>query len=180
MNREFTKREKILLLIFAVLIIVLGYFKLILEPINNQVNEYRGMESEEQAEIDVKTVQALQMSLMEKEIKKAQENGISRIIPTFDNSAILLPKLYQIMDSTSAYSMNFGEITTEGGVVMRPVAISFETRTYAQARAVIDRLYDTNYAMQIEDVTIQERKATDADSVNTYLSVTFFEAAAQA
>ena len=54
MNREFTKREKILLLIFAVLIIVLGYFKLILEPINNQVNEYSGMESEEQAEIDVR------------------------------------------------------------------------------------------------------------------------------
>ena len=70
MNREFTKREKILLLIFAVLIILLGYFKLILEPINDKVDEYSSMEGEEQSEIDIKMVQALQMSIMEKEIEK--------------------------------------------------------------------------------------------------------------
>ena len=62
---------------------------------------------------------------------------------------------------------------------MRPVEINFETRTYKKAREIIDRLYDTNYAMQIEDVTIQTRKATDTNSVDTYLSVTFFEAARQ-
>ena len=75
--------------------------------------------------------------------------------------------------------MNFGEITTDDGIVMRPVEINFETRTYKKAREIIDRLYDTNYAMQIEDVTIQTRKTTDANSVDTYLSVTFFEAARQ-
>ena len=179
MNREFTKREKILLLIFAVLIILLGYFKLILEPINSQVDEYSSMESEEQAEIDIKMLQALQMSIMEKEIEKARENGINRVTPDYDNSSVLLPKLYHIMDRTVAYSMNFGEITTDGGIVMRPVEINFETRTYKKAREIIDRLYDTNYAMQIEDVTIQTRKTTDANSVDTYLSVPLFEAARQ-
>lgn len=179
MNREFTKREKILLLVFAVLIILLGYFKLILEPINNKVDEYSSMEAEEQSEIDIKMVQAMQMSIMEKEIEKARGKGINRTIPAYDNSSVLLPELYRIMDSTVAYSMNFGEITTDGGIIMRPVDINFETRTYKQARAVVDRLYDTNYAMQIEDVTIQTRKTTDANSVNTYLSVTFFEAAKQ-
>lgn len=43
MNREFTKREKVLLLIFAVLLIAVGYYKLLLEPINNQIESYRSL-----------------------------------------------------------------------------------------------------------------------------------------
>ena len=41
MNREFTKREKVLLLIFAVLLIAVGYYKLLLEPINSQIERCR-------------------------------------------------------------------------------------------------------------------------------------------
>ena len=48
MNRELTKREKILLLIFAILIIVLGYYKIILEPIDDQISNYEGMQLQEE------------------------------------------------------------------------------------------------------------------------------------
>lgn len=37
MNRELTRRETVLLLILVVLVIFLGYFKLIFEPIQDQV-----------------------------------------------------------------------------------------------------------------------------------------------
>ena len=37
MNRELTKREKVLLLVLVVLVVTLGYYKLMLEPINDQV-----------------------------------------------------------------------------------------------------------------------------------------------
>lgn len=35
MNRELTGREKVMLLILSVLVMALGYYKLILEPIND-------------------------------------------------------------------------------------------------------------------------------------------------
>ena len=41
MNRELTGREKVMLLILIVLVMALGYYKLILEPINDQVAAYR-------------------------------------------------------------------------------------------------------------------------------------------
>lgn len=37
MNRELTKREKTLLLVLVVLVLVLGYCKLFLEPIDRQI-----------------------------------------------------------------------------------------------------------------------------------------------
>ena len=39
MKKEFTKREKILLLILAVLVIGLGYYKFVLQPINSKIWE---------------------------------------------------------------------------------------------------------------------------------------------
>lgn len=41
MNRELTKREKTLLLVLVVLVLVLGYCKLFLEPIDRQITSLR-------------------------------------------------------------------------------------------------------------------------------------------
>lgn len=179
MNRELTKREKVLLLIFAVLLIAVGYYKLLLEPINNQIESYRSLTQEEQMQMETAQLQAVRMKQMETEIAQAKAAGIERTIPDYDNSAVLLPQLYQIMDSTIEYAMDFDEITFEGNIAARPVQIEFETANYQKARRVIDKLCTTGYAMQIEDMTIQEARTTDKRSVHTYLSITFFEAVRQ-
>lgn len=179
MNREFTKREKVLLLIFAVLLIAVGYYKLLLEPINNQIESYRSLTQEEQMQMETAQLQAVRMKQMETEIAQAKAAGIERTIPDYDNSAVLLPQLYQIMDSTIEYAMDFDEITFEGNIAARPVRIEFEIANYQKARRVIDKLCTTGYAMQIEDMTIQEARTTDKRSVHTYLSITFFEAVRQ-
>ena len=49
MNRELTKREKTLLLILVVLVLVLGYCKLFLEPIDRQITSFRTNTDIEQA-----------------------------------------------------------------------------------------------------------------------------------
>ena len=179
MNREFTKREKVLLLIFAVLLIAVGYYKLLLEPINSQIESYRSLTQEEQMQMDTAQLQAARMKQMEAEIAQAKAAGIERTIPDYDSSAVLLPQLYQIMDSTIEYAMDFDEITFEGNIAARPVQIEFETANYQKARRVIDKLCTTGYAMQIEDMTIQEARTTNKRSVHTYLSITFFEAVRQ-
>ena len=52
MNRELTRRETVLLLILVVLVICLGYFKLIFEPIQDQVAQYQDTTSQEQSELE--------------------------------------------------------------------------------------------------------------------------------
>lgn len=176
MRKEFTKREKIMLLVLAVLVIGIGYYKFVLQPINDKVSEYKNMESEVQLEYEQNQIKAARVSIMEKEIEEAKAKGIRRTIAAYDNSANLMPELYRIMKSTIDYSMDFGEIVFEDTVVRRPVSITYETSTYKQARAIIDKLYKSQYAMQIDDLTIQTTDATDKSVVTTYISITFFEA----
>ena len=52
MNRELTGREKTLLLVLVILVLTLGYFKLIYEPINDQIDVCRVNTEQEQTEMD--------------------------------------------------------------------------------------------------------------------------------
>ena len=108
MKKEFTKREKILLLVLAVLVIGLGYYKFVLQPINSKISDYRNMESELQLEYEQNQIKAARINMMEKEIQKAQADGIKRTVAPYDNSVNLMPELYGIMNSSIYYSLDFG------------------------------------------------------------------------
>ena len=165
-----------LLLVLAVLVIGLGYYKFVLQPINSKISDYRNMESELQLEYEQNQIKAARINMMEKEIEKAQAEGIKRMVAPYDNSVNLMPELYRIMKSSIDYSLDFGELVFESDFVKRPVEITFDTSTYRQARAIIDRLYNSQYAMQVDGLTVTTEEAADKQIVTTYISIIYFEA----
>ncbi len=178
MNRELTTREKTLLLVLAVMVIALGYWKLVLEPINEQVTSYNDMAAQEQAEIDSSIVQLAQMRKMEKAIEAQKEAGEVRAIPSYDNSGILMRELYQILANTNEYTVDFSAATSrEGYIVLRPVSLSFQTGTYEQARTIIDALGSSDNLNQISDVSIRSGQGSSRSAVQTSLTITYFEVA---
>ena len=134
------------------------------------------MESELSLEYEQNQIKAGQMETMQKEIQKAQAKGIRRTVALYDNSVNLMPELYRIMKSSIDYSLDFGELVFEADFVKRPVEITFDTSTYRQARAIIDRLYNSQYAMQVDGLTVTTEEAADKQIVTTYISIIYFEA----
>ena len=178
MKRELTKREMVLLLVLLVLAISLGYFKLILEPIQTQVASCQDRAAQEQLELDQALVQVEQMQQMQKRVDEIRATGEERTIPQYDNSGKLMRELYQILENSMEYSLDFSEGTTQNGyIVMRPVRLMFQTGTYAQARAIVDALSESENLNQISDVTIQTQQGQQHDRVQTDLVITYFEVA---
>lgn len=157
MNRAFTTREKVLLVILAVLIIGIGYFKLLLEPINNGIAEYQSMTASEQDEIMINTALVQKKKQMEAELEALFAEGDPTPIPVYDNSAVLLVELHQILDSAADYTLNFTGTSPMdvSYLIRRPVSLTFQTQTYAQARAIIDKLHDSDNVNCISDLSIQ-------------------------
>lgn len=157
MNRAFTTREKVLLVILAVLIIGIGYFKLLLEPINTSIENYRNMTASEQDEILVNTALLQKKKQMETELEELFASGDPTPIPVYDNSGNLLVELHRILDKSLDYSLNFSGVSTMDVeyLVRRPVSLTFQTPTYAQARAIIDELHDSDNVNCISDLSMQ-------------------------
>ena len=157
MNRAFTTREKVLLVILAVLIIGIGYFKLLLEPINTSIENYRNITASEQDEILVNTALLQKKKQMETELEELFASGDPTPIPVYDNSGNLLVELHRILDKSLDYSLNFSGVSTMDVeyLVRRPVSLTFQVPTYAQARAIINELHDSDNVNCISDLSMQ-------------------------
>ena len=165
MNRELTRRETVLLLILVVLVIFLGYFKLIFEPIQDQVAQYQDTTSQEQSELEQDLILLTRKQEMQRKIEEVRASGEERTIPQYDNSRRLMLDLHRILDSAVGY------------IVLRPVTMSFQTHTYAQARAIVDALSESENMNQISDLSIRTNQGQDRDLVQTDLVITYFEVA---
>lgn len=173
MNRNLTKREMGMLLFLVILVIALGYIKLIFEPLQAQTAQYRSNTLQEQSELELELVRLNQMQEMQRKIDEVRASGEERTIPEYDNSGRLMLDLHRILGTAMDYSLDFSQSTTQDNyIVLRPVTMSFQTRTYAQARAIVDALSESENMNQISDLSI---RMDEGASVQTELVITYFE-----
>lgn len=196
MNRAFTTREKVLLVILAVLIIGIGYFKLLLEPINNSIENYQNMAASEQDEILVNTALLQKKKQMEQELEELFASGDPTPIPVYDNSGTVLVELHRILDKSLDYSLNFSGTSPMDVdyLIRRPVSMTFQAASYEQARAILNELHDSENINCISDLSIQVNNGSlnsrneiihwdlDDDSdywVTVSLTITYYERVVQ-
>lgn len=174
MNRELSKREKILLLILVLMVLALGYFKLLLEPINDQIASLRANTDIEQTQLQTDSIRLAQLEQMRAAIAAIKATGEERAIPQYDNDERLMADLQTILSSTLHCTVDCTAGTTQDGYLMlRPVVLTYTTATYAQSRAIIDALSgsdNVNYLSNV-DVSFNDKEGT----YETTLAVTFFE-----
>ena len=179
MNRAFTTREKVMLVILALLMIGIGYYKLILEPINTGIAEYTAQTADEQDMITTNMLLVQKKKGMEAELAELFAQGEPTPIPSYDNVGALIVELHSILDGTVDYSLSFSDTSylSGGYLVRRPIRLEFTAGSYSQARSIIDRLHDSVNINQISDLNISLVKNNDREesSISVSMVITYFE-----
>lgn len=177
MNRVFSTREKVLLVILAVLVLCIGYFKLILEPINDGVAAYQAEAAAEQDEILQNSALLAKMRQMRTELETLHASAEAKPLPAFDNSDRLLVELHATLGRANDYTLTFGTVAPLDGsayIMRRPLSLTFKTDTYAQARAILDALHDSDTINQISDLSVIFQ---NDDTLSVSLTIAYFELA---
>ena len=181
MNRSLSKRETVLLVIMILLIIGIGYYKFILEPINNSVDNYMMMTQDEQDQIMQNTALIQKKKAMEAELEELFAQGTPTAIPSFDNSGILMVELHSILDDSLDYTLSFGDTAGLkcGYLLRRPIKMEFRTADYYDARRIINRIHGSDNISQISDLEIAllDRDDNGEGAVKVTMVVTYFELA---
>lgn len=176
MNRAFSTREKVLLVILALLLIGVGYFKLLLEPINESIDNYTQLASSEQDAMLQGTAQLVQLRQMEQELEAIFESGDAVPLPAYDNAEGLLVELNHILAASTEYTLNFGtaDMLDGGYIVRRPLSLQFSAKNYAAARGILAALHDSANVNQISDLSVSLPEDPEK-GVQVTCSVTFYE-----
>ncbi len=179
LNRDLTAREKVLLGVFVVILLVLGYYNFVLTPINAQIENYQNMATEESDRINIAQTTVMRIRQMEKEIESAKKSGTVRPIPEYDSSVSLGIELQSLMAGTIDYLLDFETPDTSDTIVKRPLTVTFRTYTYGQAASVIRAIHGASHLNQISDVSMTASTVRNRNDYNTIvkttLYVTFFE-----
>ena len=186
MNRPFTTREKVMLVILSLMIIGICYYKFLLEPINDQIEQYNQMAAGEQDIITQNMALIQKKKEMEQELEAIfAENPDPDPIPNYDNSGVLMVEIHSILEGTVDYTLSFSDtsLLSGGYLLRRPLELEFSVTTYSQARAIINRLHDSKNINQISDLSItrvnRETKQIDedVDTIRVKMVITYFELA---
>ena len=114
---------------------------------------------------------------MQGELDELFASGEAMPLPDYDNSGALLIELHTILDASDEYTLNFDTLSElDGGyIVRRPVNLTFRTKTYDEARTIIDALHDSTNVNVITDISMQFDTRDGSESVQVTATIQFFE-----
>ncbi len=172
MNRAFTAREKTLLLVLVVLMLALGYFQLVFEPIQTEMDHYSTLTQQTQTTLDQYQAQLLQMKRMEALLEEMHLSGSYRPIPGPDNLQAITLQLHRILAQAQSFALEFGQPKAQGYVLARPVSLSFTALDTSQAYGILQALGESENTNELSQVHI----TWDRDRVTVSLQITYYEA----
>ncbi|MBC2888027.1 hypothetical protein [Gordonibacter massiliensis (ex Traore et al. 2017)] len=177
LNRSFSTREKVLMLVLAVLLVAACYYFLVIKNVADTKLENDLQLQEIQQQIDTQTALAMARTRMEGELEKLGDVNKLPVVATYDNIRNELDELNALLAGVGTYDVKFGQPELEGELVRRPVTITYTVPSYDAALNIVQSLQNGSYRCDITDFTLTGKMLADGsiESVNATLDVTYFE-----
>lgn len=182
----FSRREKILILCFAILLLIVVWFVFVFQRTSDEITRLDGEIASVQNEMTLATAKAGKMQAMQAVIDKSKAAGVQpRPVPKFDNMTQLMSELNGIMGITENYSISFDPLDTEtsSDYILRGVRIDYRTGSIGEAEAVVRALSQSAFPCSVDSVAISDSSrggtgralTTSGGAVSASVHVTFFE-----
>lgn len=154
----FSKREKVLLVVLACILVLVAWYTLVYQNVNNQITSLNSQIATAQDQAAVDAAKVLQMNSMQKAIDENKAKGVkATALPTYDNVQALMAALSTTLAPTDNYSLKFDNLDwSESDMVKRGVTLSFGCNSYMAAKAVVTAIEQGAYPCTIDSVSMTD------------------------
>lgn len=155
MSRDFTKREKVLIVVLIVILAALCYYWFVDIPVRNGINEATSRKESLQLELDSVNQKIADLQQMDRELANLGNSGRAGYMGSYNNSKAELAQLNDVLSKTEEYAIAFADLTREGDLVRRGFTIQFTTNGYDDAKKTIIDLENSEYRCRIGDLACE-------------------------
>ena len=155
LNRSFSTREKVLILVLVALLLVACYYFLVVKNVADTKAENDLQLQEIQMQVDTQTALAMARTRMENE----------------------LDELNTLLSGVGTYDVKFSQPELDGELVRRPVTITYTVAGYNEALGIVQSLQNGTYRCDVTDFALTGKMLADGsiESVSATLDVTYYE-----
>ena len=192
LSRDFTTKEKVLIVILFVILIALAYYRFVHIPCKEAIESAHSQRDMYQTELLAVQKKEAQLRKMKEELDSIGELQANSRMESYNNSKAELSLLNRILEETTDYSVTFANVTRNGDQIRRNFNLSFKTNSYDSVKNIISNLAESEYRCLIGDIKYsvslrQAEKGEDTknakevngvyyfDVYNVSTSATFFE-----
>lgn len=172
MSRSFSRGEKILLVILAIILIGLVYYWFVDQPVRQTIANAQAESAQLEAELQGVQLEVIRLQQMQNELDEIEGAGTASWMGSYNNSEEELRLLNDVLADTIEYDIRFSNVTRNGDQVRRNFTIQFKTADYVAAKNIIEQLERGDLRCIIGDI----RCTVNKDGVVTVsATATFYE-----
>lgn len=172
LSRDFTRKEKILLLILAIILVGLIYYRVVYVYVEKGIVSARAEEKTLQTELATVDKQIAEMDKMQAEIDEYKASGDISRMGSYNNSRDEIAFLNDTLEDTLRYSITFTDVTRNGDQIRRNFTLQYQTENYDDAARIMRTLVTGQHRCQVGDI----RCSVDQHGIVTINEVaTFYE-----
>ena len=176
LSRDFTLKEKILLLVLSLILVGLAYFQFIDRPVRQELAVAEAEKEALQLELDAVMIKIAQLQKMQEELNDLSEKDSLSVMESYNNSKAEIKLLNDILADTTQYSIAFANVTRTGDQIRRDFTLQFVTSDYKAACQVIEELGNSHYRCLIGNIACSaESGDVTMGPVTVNATATFYE-----
>ena len=155
-SREFSTREKVLLLLLALIIVGSVYYLLVFQPVSDGLKSAKAEKQSIEELLILADAQAAQIGNMQQEMESIKSQGLAAsFMPSYNAERKELEFLHEVLSAdTQEYMINFSRVEREGNQIRRNFNLSFTVANYKVAKDIISKLEDGAVRCLIGDMTV--------------------------
>ena len=170
--RKLTLRERVLLVLLAVVALFCGYVFLFHLPMEEQAAQLEGRIQSSRDLLAQTQAMADRQRQMERELEELRAGDPApAAMPDYDNIQSVMVELNGILSSSREYTLRFSSAQAEDRVMARQVTLPFTCASYDAAKAILRSIHDSPLRCQLEDVTLRQSDG----GVQVNATVVFYE-----
>ena len=177
MSREFTLKERLLLLLLCMILVGLAYYQFVDRPVRAALTS--AQEEAQALTTELTTVEAklAQMRRMRDELEDVTSGGAASEMSSYNNSKAEIALLNDILSNTLQYAITFENVTRDGDQIRRNFSLQFTMDSYDGVESILSALNESHYRCLIGDVRCSAGRENNVMEGNVTVNAvaTFFE-----
>ncbi len=176
MKRQFSLRERVLMVVLALLLLGCVYYILVEKPVQDTLMDASQRQSEAESQLTIASAQLQKMRRMQAALDQLEQSAQADV-PDYDNAKNVVELLNRAMALTGEYNLTFQPVTTQGAIASRTIQMNFRCDSYATAKQVLQILLDSDYRCRVTAMSVSCNQGSDISQgeVAVSASVTFYE-----
>lgn len=175
LSRDFSLREKILLVFLGVVLIGICYYWFVDQPVRDAITKAHSEKNALDTELTSARTRVEEMRTRQAELDEISSGGDVSRMESYNNSKQEMKFLNDVLSDTLRYSITFSDVTRDGDQIRRGFSLSFTAVNYDSVKEILTELTNCEYRCLIGDLQCSGLGNDKDTRVTISATATFYE-----